>query len=119
MAYQWAAELESNMGMPGYAVLYREKAAQLKQTIQAKYWNASRKLYADTREKDVYSQHANALAVLAGVVDGADLSAVCRGLLLDSSLTQCTIYFKYYLHQALVKGGFGDDYLKWLGIWRD
>ena len=119
MAYEWAAEMESHLGMAEYASLYRSKAGQLKKTIQAKYWNASRKLYADTREKDVYSQHANALAVLAGVVDGADLPAVCRGLLLDSSLTQCTIYFKYYLHQALVKGGFGNDYLKWLGIWRD
>ena len=26
---------------------------------------------------------------------------------------------KYYLHQALVKGGLGDDYLKWLDVWRD
>ena len=119
MAYEWAAEMEGSMGMPGYAALYHSKAGQLKKTIRAKYWNASRKLFADTKEKDVYSQHANALAVLAGVVDGDDLSAVCRGLLLDSTLTQCTIYFKYYLHQALVKGGFGDDYLKWLGIWRD
>jgi hypothetical protein len=105
--------------MAGYAALYREKAGQLKKTIQAKYWNAARKLYADTKEKDVYSQHANALAILAGVVNKAEMPGVCRGLLTDSTLTQCTIYFKYYLHQALVAGGFGDDYLKWLDIWRD
>ncbi|MBN9385937.1 MAG: alpha-L-rhamnosidase N-terminal domain-containing protein [Chitinophagaceae bacterium] len=119
MAYQWAAELESNMGMPGYAGLYRKKAAQLKQTIQTKYWDANRKLYADTREKDVWSQHANALAILAGVVNRQDLPDMCKHLLTDNSLTQCTIYFKYYLHQALVKGGLGDDYLKWLDVWRD
>jgi alpha-L-rhamnosidase len=119
MAYEWAAELEASIGMPGYAALYHSKAGQLKKTIRAKYWNASRKLFADTKEKDVYSQHANALAVLAGVVDKAEVRAVCTILLTDSTLTQCTIYFKYYLHQALVKGGFGDDYLKWLDIWRD
>ena len=119
MAYQWAAELESGMGMPAYAALYRQKAAQLKQTIQAKYWNAARKLYADTNEKDVYSQHANSLAILAGLVDQKDLPEVCRHLLNDHSLTQCTIYFKYYLHQALAKGGLGNDYLKWLDVWRD
>jgi alpha-L-rhamnosidase len=107
MAYQWGAELESNMGMPGYAALYRQKAGQLKQTIQAKYWNTSRKLYADTKEKDVYSQHANALAILAGVVNKRDLPELCKNLLNDKTLTQCTLYFKYYLHQALVKGGFG------------
>ena len=119
MAYQWAAELESHLGMAEYASLYWSKAGQLKKTIRAKYWNASRKLFADTKEKDVYSQHANSLAVLAGVVDKEDVSLVCSNLLTDSTLTQCTIYFKYYLHQALVKGGFGDDYLKWLDIWRD
>ncbi|HEY4289600.1 MAG TPA: alpha-L-rhamnosidase N-terminal domain-containing protein [Puia sp.] len=119
MAYEWAAELEANLGMPGYVQLYRKKAGQLAKTIKAKYWNVSRKLFADTKEKDVYSQHANALAVLAGVVDKADLRQLCTNLLTDSTLTQCTIYFKYYLHQALVKGGFGDDYLKWLDVWRD
>jgi len=119
MAYQWAAELESSMGMPGYAALYQKEAAQLKQTIRVKYWNAARKLYADTNEKDVYSQHANALAILAGMVNKQDLPEVCKQLLNDPSLTQCTIYFKYYLHLALVKGGLGNDYLKWLDVWRD
>jgi hypothetical protein len=119
MAYQWAAALESNMGMPGYAARYQQKAGQLKQTIRTKYWNAARKLYADTNEKDVYSQHANALAILAGMVNKQDLPEVCKQLLNDRSLTQCTIYFKYYLHLALVKGGLGNDYLKWLDVWRD
>jgi len=119
MAYQWATELESSMGMPGYAALYRKKAEQLKQTIQSKYWNVARKLYADTNEKDVYSQHANALAILAGLVNKQDLPKVCKQLLDNHSLTQCTIYFKYYLHLALVKGGLGNDYLKWLDVWRN
>jgi len=119
MAYQWAAALESNLGMPGYATLCQKKADQLKQTIRTKYWNAARKLYADTNEKDVYSQHANALAILAGMVNRQDLPAVCQQLLNDRSLTQCTIYFKYYLHLALVKGGLGNNYLEWLDVWRD
>jgi hypothetical protein len=34
-------------------------------------------------------------------------------------MAACTIYFKYYLHQALVKAGLGDDYLKWLDKWRE
>lgn len=119
MAFQWAAEMESRLGMPGYADLYSRKAARLKQTIQTKYWNAARKLYADTNEKDVYSQHANSLAILAGLVSKQDLPEVCKQLLNDHSLTQCTIYFRYYLHQALAKGGLGNDYLKWLDVWRN
>jgi alpha-L-rhamnosidase len=118
-AYEWAAEMEGKIGLHDYAVLYTQKAAQLKATIQSKYWDPVKKLYADTREKKGFSQHANSLAILTGVVSDADMPAVVNGLLNDKSLTQCTIYFKYYLHQALVKGGLGDDYMKWLDIWRE
>ena len=40
-------------------------------------------------------------------------------LLTDTSLVQASIYFKYYVHQALVKTGMGNDYMNWLGIWRE
>lgn len=118
-AYQWAAEMESEMGLHDYAVLYTQKATQLKATIQRKYWDPVKKLYADTEEKNSYSQHVNSLAILTGVVSEPDMPAIVNSLLTDKSLTQCTIYFKYYLHQALVKGGKGSDYMKWLDIWRD
>jgi hypothetical protein len=36
----------------------------------------------------------------------------------DTALTQATIYFKFYVYQALTKAGFGDDYLQWLDIWK-
>ena len=29
------------------------------------------------------------------------------------------IYFKFYLHEALVKAGLGNDYISWLGLWRE
>jgi alpha-L-rhamnosidase len=118
IAYQLAAEMETKMGMPGYGKLYREKAMQLKQTIQAKYWDPIKKLYADTEDKNLFSQHANSLAVLAGMVKGPQEMALGKSILADTSLTQCTIYFKYYMHQALVKCGLGDNYMNWLDIWR-
>lgn len=118
-AYQWAAEMEGKIGMPDYANLYNQKAAQLKATIQRKYWNPVKKLYADTKDKDGYSQHTNSLAILTGVVNPADMPAVVNSLLNDKSLTQCSVYFKYYLNQALVKAGKGDDYMNWLDIWRE
>jgi alpha-L-rhamnosidase len=59
------------------------------------------------------------LAILTGVVQHADLPALSKRLLTDDSLTQCTIYFKYYLNQALVKAGLGNDYMSWLDVWRN
>jgi hypothetical protein len=40
-------------------------------------------------------------------------------MLTDTSLVQASIYFKYYVYQALVKTGMGNDYVNWLDIWRE
>lgn len=118
-AYQQAAEMESKIGVQLYADLYSHKAALLKQTIQQKYWDAGKLLYSDTKEKTTFSQHANALALLTGVVEEQDMLSFSKRLAADSSLTKCSLYFDYYLHEALVKGGLGDDYMSWLGPWRE
>lgn len=119
LAYQWAAEMEAKIGLRVYADLYNQKAEQLKATIQRKYWDPVKKLYADTQEKKEFSQHANSLAIISGIVSDVYMPAVSSGLINDKSLIQCTVYFKYYLHQALVKAGLGNDFMSWLGIWRD
>ncbi|WPU96401.1 alpha-L-rhamnosidase C-terminal domain-containing protein [Mucilaginibacter sabulilitoris] len=118
-AYQWAAEMEAKIGLQDYAKIYNQKAAQLKATIQRKYWNPVKKLYADTKEKNGFSQHVNSLAILTGVVSDAEMPTVAKQMLSDTSLTQCSVYFKYYLNQALVKAGLGNDYMNWLDKWRE
>ncbi|RYU87291.1 alpha-rhamnosidase [Mucilaginibacter terrigena] len=118
MAYQWAAEMEGKIGLQDYARIYSAKASQLKATIQRKYWDPVNRLYADTKGRSGYSQHVNALAILTGTVSDANMPAVAKRMLSDTSLTQCSVYFKYYLHQALVKAGLGNDYMKWLDIYR-
>jgi len=119
LAYQWATEMEKAIGESFYSDYYSKKAAQLSETIKRKYWDTEKKLFADTNEKKGYSQHVNSLAILANLVDKDDLASVGDGLLNDKSLTQCTVYFKYYLHQALNKAGLGNDYMNWLGIWKE
>ena len=118
-AYQWAAEIEAKLGLHDYAVIYNQKAAQLKATIQRKYWDPAKKLYADTKDKIGFSQHVNSLAILTGMLSDVDMSAIANTMLTDKSLTQCTVYFKYYLNQALIKAGLGNDYMNWLDIWRE
>ncbi|MGI4751449.1 MAG: alpha-L-rhamnosidase C-terminal domain-containing protein [Janthinobacterium lividum] len=118
-AYQWSAEMEAKIGLQDYANIYNQQALKLKATIQSKYWDQAKKLYADTKEKSSFSQHVNALAILTGIITGSDLQNFANQLLTDKSLTQCTVYFKYYLNEALVKAGLGNDYTNWLGIWRE
>ncbi len=119
MAYESAYDLEKNLGMNAYATLYEQQINQLKKIIKEKYWDADRKLFSDTKEKKYYSQHANALAIITNVVNKDDAQALGEKLLNDTSLTQATVYFRYYLFQALTKAGFGNDYLNWLGIWKE
>jgi hypothetical protein len=42
-----------------------------------------------------------------------------RQLLTDTALAPASIYFKYYLHRALIKAGLGNEYLSWLDKWRE
>ena len=118
LGLQAAEEIESTLGRKEIALLYQNISEQLISTIKEKYWSSSRKLFADTPEKDKFSQHANTLAILTGVVKGEDAEKMGRVMLSDKTLTQASIYFKYYLHQALLRAGLGNGYLSWLGIWR-
>lgn len=118
-AYQLAAELEGKLGSKEYASRYEQRAAQLKQTIREKYWVADRGEFADRPEKDAFSQHANSLAILTGAATPNEIAGIARKLLTDTAMIPASIYFKYYLHQALIKAGLGNDYISWLGIWRD
>jgi alpha-L-rhamnosidase len=117
--YQLASEMENDLGLKELATLYRSTAKQLKETIQKKYWDAGKQLYADTEDRNTYSQHANSLAILSGMVSGESAALLCKKMLSDTTLTPASIYFKYYLHQALVKADLGNDYLNWLGKWRE
>ena len=116
--YKLAAQMEAKMGLKDFAKLYSVRAAQLTKAIQDKYWDTQRGLYADTEEKNSFSQHVNALAILAGLVNNKAAAAIGVKIMDDSSLTQATIYFKYYVHQAMIKAGFGNNYMNWLTIWK-
>src|SRR5450755_3178172 len=105
--------------MPAYALLYNQYAGILKKTIRRRYWDQNKMLFADRPEKDLFSQHANSLAILTGMFDKNGETAVAKKMLADTSLAPASIYFKYYLHRSLVKAGLGNDYLHWLGTWRE
>nr|WP_295924284.1 alpha-L-rhamnosidase C-terminal domain-containing protein [uncultured Dyadobacter sp.] len=117
--YQLAAELENDLGLKELAGRYKAKAEQLKKTIHSKYWDAGKGLYADTKEKNTFSQHANSLAILSRIVTPADAKQLASKMQSDTTLAPASIYFKFYLHQAYTKAGLGDNYLSWLDKWRE
>ncbi len=118
-AYQVAADLENKIGNPAFANQYFSSIEVLKKTIRAKYWDAGKQLFADRQEKDTFSQHTNSLAILTGVVSTQEASQIANQLITNNQLSPASIYFKYYLHQALIKAGQGNDYMRWLDKWRE
>lgn len=118
LAYGWAADMEGALGSKPLGEEDRQAEARLRHTVRELYWADGRKLFADTPEKRAFSQQANALAVLAGAIEGTEAHDLIERVAKDESLVQCSIYFRHYLHSALTKAGAGDQYLDMLGTWR-
>jgi hypothetical protein len=117
-AHQWAAEMEAALGSKGLAREYAAMARRLRATIRRLYWDAARRLYADTPARTVFSEHTNTLAVLAGLERGNAARALMERTLSDPSLVPCALFFKFYLHAAVNKAGLGDRYLDLIAPWR-
>jgi len=118
LAYGWAAEMENSLGSRAQGAEYNRRAASLRAAVRNLYWDPGRNLFADTPRKRLFSQQTNALAILAGVTEGEEARAVMKRSLEDPTLTQCSVYFRHYLHSALNKSGEGDRYLELLAPWR-
>ncbi|PUZ25466.1 alpha-rhamnosidase [Chitinophaga parva] len=119
-AYQLAADMEKQVGMPAFAGEYQSRAVSLADTIFKAYKDSVRNLLADNTAHDHFSEHANALALLTGVVtDNPRHHYFTEHFLADTALTRASVYFKYYYYEALIKEGRGDDYLQWLGKWKE
>ena len=114
-----AADLERAFGVSERAGHDRELADRITGAVRAKCWDESRRLIGDTPARKTFSQHANILAVLLDVIPATEQPAVMKTVLGDSTLTQCSYYFRYYLFRAMTKAGLGDEYLNQLGPWRE
>ena len=114
-----AAELEEALGLPGRAAHYRALADSLGLAAYEHAWDRERRLFADTPAKQGFSQHANVLAVLAGVMPPGEEKAVMERVLSDTSLVQASYYFRFYVDEALQKVGLADRYIERLEPWRE
>lgn len=119
IAYQLAADLEQVLGSNDFAQIYTERAAALETAISQSYWDEERGLYADRSERDAFSQHANALAIIAGLARDEQAKSIAGKIESDPTLAPASIYFKYYTHRAMILAGLGDHYLSWLDKWRE
>lgn len=116
--FQKAAEIVAAVEGEEY---YQNKYKQWNQTInQAVYqqcYASEKGLLADTPDQKAFSQHANIFGVLSGCIPETQRKEVMHKVLVDSSLTQCTMPFYSNLWDALPKADMADQIPQALMLW--
>lgn len=114
-----AAPLYEYFGKHNEAMRFRQLAKSLLQGTYSNCFDSKKGEMADNPLKNSFSQHASIMGVLTGCVPQQDQKSVMRKVLYDTSLSQATFYYRFYLTRALKKAGMADLYYSQLKPWRD
>ena len=74
---------------------------------------------SDDAKKTTYSQHASIMGILSDAVPQEKQKALFEKLDKDTSLTQATFYYRFYLFRALKKVGLAENYTSMLKPWKN
>ena len=118
-AAQKASELFNFYGQTEQAEKYAKIAGDLTKAVYEKCWDESYGYLADTPDKKEFSMHAQIFGVLTNTIPEKEQKAFVQRFMNDKTLIQPTMYFRFYLTQALKKTGLADKYLETLGLWRE
>lgn len=116
---QQAALLFDYFNMKHEAEGYRSVAEKLIAGVYKQCFDPSKNTMANTPEKKAFSQHAGIMAILTGAIPQADVKKVMTTILYDTSLSQATFYYRFYLNRALKQAGMADMYYSQLKPWHD
>ncbi len=116
-ALDYATLMFNAFGNKELAGHYSRLSEKIKKAVYDLCWDEERQLIADTPEKDIFSQHANIMAILTNTIPDGKQHDVLNRTLSDSSLIQATFYFKFYLFRAIKKTGMADRYFELLEPW--
>ena len=119
LALRSAATAERAAGDREVAALYEAKAARVAAAVRARFYDPARGLVADDLSKKHFSEHAQALAILAEAVTGDEATRCLDVRKAMNGVSRCSVYFTHYLFEAAFKLGRGDVFLEGLERWRD
>ncbi|MCF6357894.1 MAG: hypothetical protein L3J54_08820, partial [Draconibacterium sp.] len=114
-----ASELFQFFGKNFEADRYKNQAESIKKSVFKNCFDSEKQLLKDTPFADSYSQHTNIWGILTDAIPPEKQKSVLQKIFTDKSLIQTTIYFKFYLFQAMHKVGIADDYIEQLAPWQE
>ncbi len=112
-----AAGLESWCDEHELATRNRRLAATLAHNTSAAFWSAERGLFADDLQHRMFSQHAQCLATLSGLVPAAQLRVLRRTLPAARNMAPASIYFSHYLLETYRTLGLENPFHRKLSDW--
>ncbi len=124
MNLQWvlallaAAEVEEAHGDPLLARRNREWAERVFAATLDRYWDEKRGLLRDTTLSDLTSEHAQALALVTGLMDPARAARCLAALRNEPGMAKTSIYASFYLLEALYLQGEEEEFHRQLAFWR-
>lgn len=119
LALKYAAEVEGYLQNEVRSNELAQASKQISRAVYNNCYSRARGIYAETPEQNIYSQHTNILAILADTENLFDKQQVMQHILNDNDLIQTTIYYKFYLFEAMNRAAMGDYYLNSLDNWRN
>ncbi len=97
-----AIELESALGSGQQADLYRNQRDLTGQAVVETFWNSTREMMADDTAHEHFSEHGQALTALCTslgqTIRKNAVQALCKH---KNTLTPASIYFSFYVFEAL------------------
>ena len=119
LSMQTASCVAEALGEKEIAKYWSDRAAKTGKKIVEIFWDKKRNMVADTVDFSSYSEHAQSLAILSGILSPEQEKLAFNALLTEKDLHRATVYFSYYLFETYFKFGRGDLFLKRLDLWRD
>jgi hypothetical protein len=97
---------------------YRILADKIRKAVYQKCYDPGKGIIADSPEKTNFSQHANSLAIITNTFpETSNKEQITTTILNDKDVAKCTLYFSFYLFEALEKAGQGDRFTATLNPW--
>ncbi len=113
-----AIEMFKFFGYSFDAENYEKIADKLIEATLHNCWDEDKGLIAETPSKQMYSQHTNSIAILTDVFSNDQSLQIAKKIIQDTSLAQATLYYNFYVFQALKKAGLGNEMLNQLDKWK-
>ncbi|WP_270168463.1 alpha-L-rhamnosidase-related protein [Paenibacillus sp. SYP-B4298] len=114
-----ASELQDASGRRDTGDEYRVRAEALLQAVNRTSYSENSGLYRDGPQVELYSQHAQIWAVLAGAVQGEAAAQLMERVLSDHSLAKVSYAMSFFLFRALEETGAYDRSFSLWDTWRD